>query len=38
MKYVKLPFKIVGFVVITAVTMLVMFVDCVLRATFGEDY
>ena len=38
MKYVKLPFMIVGFVAITAVTMLVMFVDWALRATFGEDW
>ena len=28
---------IIGFVVITAMTMLVMFVDWALRATFGED-
>ena len=37
MKYVKLPFMIVGFVIITAMTMLVMFVDWSLRAPFGED-
>lgn len=37
MNLLKLPFMIVGFVAITAVTMLVMFVDWALRATFGED-
>ena len=38
MKYLKLPFMIVGFVAITAVTMTLMFVDLALRATFGEDW
>lgn len=38
MKLLKLPFMIVGFVEITAVTMTLMFVDWTLRATFGEDW
>lgn len=38
MKYLKLPFMIVGFVAITAVTTTLMFVDWALRATFGEDW
>ena len=38
MKYVKLPFMNIGFVAITSVTMIVMFVDWALRATFGEDW
>lgn len=37
MKYMKLPFEIVGFVVITAVTMTLMLLDLALRKTFGED-
>lgn len=38
MKLLKLPFMIVGFVAITAVTMTLMFVDWALRATFGEEW
>ena len=38
MKLLKLPFMIVGFVAITAVTMLVMFVDWALRTTFWEEW
>ena len=38
MKLLKLPFMIVGLVVITAVTMTLMLLDLALRKTFGEDW
>ena len=38
MKYVKLPFEIVGFVFVTAVTLALVSIDYALRRIFGEDW
>lgn len=38
MKYVKLPFMIVGFVFVTAVTLALVSIDYALRRIFGEDW
>jgi hypothetical protein len=38
MKYLKLPFEIVGFVFVTAVTLSLVSIDYALRRIFGEDW
>lgn len=38
MKYLKLPFEIVGFVFVTAVTLTLVSIDYALRRIFGEDW
>lgn len=38
MKYVKLPFEIVGFVFVTAVTLALVSIDYALCIIFGEDW
>lgn len=38
MKLIKIPFMIIGFIIVTFATMFIMLIDWLLRATFGEDY
>lgn len=38
MKLLKLPFEIVGFVFVTAVTLALVSIDYALRRIFGEDW
>lgn len=38
MKYLKIPFEIVGFLFVTAVTLALVSIDYALRRIFGEDW